>query len=221
MKRILIIAILSITMAGARSQAALSIFDSTATTELDTVTANQAVSYSIFVENVGNQNFSGDISIVVAVQDTLGTPIAFHIDSMAFANAIIPPGGFQMGTINHTISMAFYNNGNNITVIWPQTPNTNTLDTLYIPTYVLQSNGIGQLDQMSISLYPNPTNGPIRVDVAGEVIDELEVYTMTGAVVARGTDNGQIDLGSLPRGQYFLRLRTRSGKIATRPLMKQ
>jgi hypothetical protein len=65
-----------------------------------------------------------------------------------------------------------------------------------------------------MSIYPNPSNGIFNIDSKVDWKNStIEVYTMTGQFVKRGSVNvfdevKKIDLMDLPEGEYMLRIRT-------------
>ena len=69
-------------------------------------------------------------------------------------------------------------------------------------------------DDNGISIYPNPSNGIINIDSKIDWKNStVEVYTMLGQFVKRGTVNTfddvkKIDLMDLPVGEYMLRIKT-------------
>lgn len=69
--------------------------------------------------------------------------------------------------------------------------------------------GIDDIDNNLLSVYPNPTNGNIYIELAGTPIDEVLVYNATGELVLQQTFNGTVqavlDLSELPAGVHLLR----------------
>jgi hypothetical protein len=81
------------------------------------------------------------------------------------------------------------------------------------------------LFKQQISLYPNPTQSQIQVDLGQTYRNiELTLYTVKGEVVmAQKTDNAQVlklDLSTLPAGIYMGRVNA-DGKIAVVSMMKE
>ena len=66
---------------------------------------------------------------------------------------------------------------------------------------------IGEGQDNSFSVYPNPTNGVLNI-AAGNAEFEYQLFNGMGQEVARGTAQGtqQINLGNMAKGIYFLRL---------------
>lgn len=85
--------------------------------------------------------------------------------------------------------------------------------------YVSPNVGIAKMDDNSLNVYPNPSNGVFNIATdafQGEVV--LTVYDMYGKSVQVNTLNfnraSQIDLSTLAKGTYVLRL-TQNGETAT------
>lgn len=83
---------------------------------------------------------------------------------------------------------------------------------------------IGDVDQITFDLLPNPAKDLITIQIAGAGHEnvELEVVDINGKIVYRSSallrETTKIDLGFLPSGLYFVRLKGRSGS-QTRRLM--
>ena len=56
----------------------------------------------------------------------------------------------------------------------------------------------------SIAVYPNPTTGRLTLDA--DDVRSVEVIDMMGRIVYTARETNQLDLGSLPRGAYLLRI---------------
>jgi N-acetylneuraminic acid mutarotase len=72
-----------------------------------------------------------------------------------------------------------------------------------------------------IVVFPSNTEGPITIDVGTRRIDEANVFSTTGQLLLRGNQNqNQIDLSNLPRGLYFIQVKT-ANEIAIQKVFKQ
>ena len=66
----------------------------------------------------------------------------------------------------------------------------------------------------SVSIYPNPTNDIISVDVANSVnVNSLELYNIVGKRVLKTDNAGSLDLTELNAGVYMLRIQTDEGVV--------
>ena len=70
--------------------------------------------------------------------------------------------------------------------------------------------GIVDAAKINVTLFPNPTNGLLHIK-ADNVLS-VEVCTMEGRVVMRGTQTNSIDMSSLPTGVYYIRIDCQQGK---------
>lgn len=70
-------------------------------------------------------------------------------------------------------------------------------------------------DQNSVKIYPNPTNGIIRIDMDQE-FHNLQIADITGKVLFSQPINGKVqtlDITSYPAGLYFITLTSKEGKV--------
>jgi hypothetical protein len=65
-----------------------------------------------------------------------------------------------------------------------------------------------------IKIYPNPTNGELKIESNGSKIELIEIFDMTGKKVYANRINQQntvvINISHLPAGLYYLKI---DGKI--------
>jgi len=81
--------------------------------------------------------------------------------------------------------------------------------------------GIQELADISIEVYPNPTNGNIKIN-ADKEIDEVSVFSLDGKLIQQmNYSNGdQIDLSNLSSGIYLLQVAI-SGSSKTIRIIKK
>jgi N-acetylneuraminic acid mutarotase len=70
-----------------------------------------------------------------------------------------------------------------------------------------------------IVVFPSNTEGPITIDVGTRRIDEANVFSPTGQLMLRGNQS-QIDLSNLPRGLYFVQVKT-ANEVGIQKVFKQ
>lgn len=73
------------------------------------------------------------------------------------------------------------------------------------------ASSVDEFEQDLFTIFPNPSEGMIRVNTTAQLLPAVLVYDIRGAVVARPTldlDNGFIDLSTLESGYYFVQLTT-------------
>ncbi|PTB88250.1 hypothetical protein C9994_17935, partial [Marivirga lumbricoides] len=90
---------------------------------------------------------------------------------------------------------------------------------------VVTANKQQQLNE-GLKLYPNPANKQINLNVAGQHIVELSIYTSNGQYVksqslSGSTENAVIDIQSLKQGMYLLQIKDNKGALRTKRFVKQ
>lgn len=61
-----------------------------------------------------------------------------------------------------------------------------------------------------ITLYPNPTNGLVHIDIPYQTILNIKVYTLQGQIIKETTES-QFDLSNYSNGTYFIKAQTEKG----------
>lgn len=72
----------------------------------------------------------------------------------------------------------------------------------------------------SISLYPNPTNSALNLEIPNEVVKQVEIYDLSGKKLLKSNQH-QIDVSSFATGIYMVQIQTESGKIGVSKLVKK
>ena len=72
-----------------------------------------------------------------------------------------------------------------------------------------QEESVITLGELSIDAYPNPTNGPVAIDITGETDQPMlvEVFSGAGASLqskAVTVGKNRVDLSTYPDGQYII-----------------
>lgn len=66
----------------------------------------------------------------------------------------------------------------------------------------------------TISIYPNPTNSDVFIEIEGDVIKEVNVYDLLGKIVVHDINNSNlISLSHLVKGNYLINITTKSNQI--------
>lgn len=76
---------------------------------------------------------------------------------------------------------------------------------------------LNDVEESTISLYPNPTRGEINFS---DMVGEIEVMDMTGKIMKKILNTSNINIDFLPAGFYYLRLHYQD-KILIRKVIKQ
>lgn len=73
--------------------------------------------------------------------------------------------------------------------------------------------GIEELDIGSLKIYPNPVSDKLFVESDNIIVSNGEIYTIEGRKVLQFTldGNNSVDVGSLSKGSYLLKLETNKG----------
>ncbi len=72
-----------------------------------------------------------------------------------------------------------------------------------------------------LRIYPNPAHQLITVDLAGETIQQVEVYTSSGTRVLQHKAQTTIALDSLSGGVYFVKVTSQSGTVFVKKIIKK
>jgi hypothetical protein len=71
------------------------------------------------------------------------------------------------------------------------------------------ASSIEQQEEISVTVYPNPTNGILHVKTDSE-LQKLEIFSVRGELLL-STFQSEINLADLNAGSYFLRATTSKG----------
>jgi len=73
--------------------------------------------------------------------------------------------------------------------------------------------GINELQNIAISIYPNPVLESLFIAAEGEEIETISVYTISGKrIISETLTTNQIDVSALKAGLYFIEMTTFEGK---------
>ncbi|SDW28078.1 Por secretion system C-terminal sorting domain-containing protein [Lutibacter oricola] len=106
---------------------------------------------------------------------------------------------------------------------------TNTQDNEFLidditqkPASVLGVEKIDFKDDVSISLYPNPSQNTISISSKKNVkIAKVEVYNILGQQVLNSEYNGNIDISKLSKGSYIAKIFQDTNVVSTKRFVKQ
>lgn len=76
----------------------------------------------------------------------------------------------------------------------------------------------GDSDEDAISIYPNPATSTISVNTG--MVKDIEIYSVTGAMVKKVEGNNSVDVSGLASGNYFVKILTETNSV-TRRLIKR
>lgn len=73
-----------------------------------------------------------------------------------------------------------------------------------------------------VSIYPNPTSDVVNVKTLESInVKSIQVVDLTGRVVSTNMDKKSINISSLPKGTYLVKVQDTSGKTFTQKIIKK
>lgn len=97
------------------------------------------------------------------------------------------------------------------------------IDDVYVGTEILSSQS--HVDSFDIRLWPNPVEGILTVGAGNPILQSLSLYTVMGALIrhypVHGSNNFELDVGSLAAGSYILVATDQNGLKAAKHFVKR
>ena len=88
---------------------------------------------------------------------------------------------------------------------------------------ILINNTVGlhesTIPEKLITVYPNPTNGLVQIEIPYQTIQQIEVFDLQGQFIKETTES-QFDMSNFSKGTYFIKAKTESGLYSYK-LIKQ
>lgn len=216
MRNLIFSALFFLLVIGTNAQASFG-FANTSTLGLsDTVLMNATVTYGVSVKNTGNQPFSGNFTVYVAIQDT-SNMFLVSVDSTNLQTPSLLAGDSAGVTITHDIDPLKFMDGNNTVVIWPASPTTGTTDSIFRDIFVITFQKTDELSINQLNIYPNPVSDFLMIRTEFEV-ENVRISDMNGKLVMT-TNETKLNLGSLDKGTYIIELNTTDGKTLRKKIM--
>lgn len=75
------------------------------------------------------------------------------------------------------------------------------------------------VEEANITVYPNPATDVVFVN--SDDVEEISVYSLTGAMVANSREENSVDVSDLTSGTYLVRVQNSNGAVATAKLIKK
>ena len=111
----------------------------------------------------------------------------------------------------------------------------NKLELLQIAVHVVDEEGVQDLPEQErgareaarpdIQLFPNPTSGALNLSTQGQTVYLIELFSPTGQLLWRRAgsirDGEAIQLGHLPDGLYYVRLRVGQGMAVRKVVVRR
>ncbi len=137
---------------------------------------------------------------------------------------IIPGGSVGIGTSafakgNITLNKGI---GNQFIVTWSEnrTGTTNPYAQNYDFSSFLSTRDVVKESRNGFSVYPNPVSSVLHIQ-SQEGISSVTVYNAVGQFITTGRDTQQLDLSSLEKGVYFVRILDKKGNEETQKVIKK
>lgn len=213
---LLLITIMTLGFSSARAQVNFHIgFDSVSIAN-DTFYLGGSVNYNIHLSNWGPSNYNpllGDsLYIYTAVRDTAAPSVLNLVDITPVAG---PPVIVAGDSIHITMSSVFtnsavgYHRDINVIVIWPYTTGTttvNNLDSMEFSVILLDPSGVNEIDlSRYIYLYPNPTQGQLRLENQQQSdIEQVRITDLQGRLIWEQQNATCIETGDWKPGMYLV-----------------
>ncbi|MCB0455607.1 MAG: T9SS type A sorting domain-containing protein, partial [Aequorivita sp.] len=70
------------------------------------------------------------------------------------------------------------------------------------------------------SIYPNPTNGLFTVNSASK-ISKVTIYNNLGQLIFISEENNQVDISTISKGIYFVKIKDENGQTETKKVVKK
>ena len=199
-----------------------------------TATANNGYTFVNWTENGTQVSTNVNYSFVVTSNRNLVANFAqstHTIQASAGANGIITPSGTI--TVAHGANQSFamipdegyevqdvYIDGNSVGPMTSYTFTNVTADH-YIHVTFVHSDGVGENNNISAVVYPNPTTGIVNIKCDETV--QINVFDTFGQLFSSQNSNGNdheiIDISNFPNGLYLIQLINQKGK-STKQIIK-
>ncbi len=92
-----------------------------------------------------------------------------------------------------------------------------------LPHYGPRDNGVLSINDeyfdVTVSIVPNPVNTIFSIDLNGEVIENVIIYNELGQKI-KEVITSEVDISNLSNGIYVVKITSKSGKTATRKVIK-
>lgn len=106
------------------------------------------------------------------------------------------------------------------TIIWTATDANNNTASCSFVLVVDPTLDIEDFKSEKIVLHPNPTTGLVKLN-SKIAISKIEVYNNIGQLLASNLGQAEIDLSTLDRGIYFVKIFSENGQIQTKKILKK
>jgi hypothetical protein len=216
---ILLLFFVSLSAVGCYAQAVLGIGKTGVDGIPDSIVFGKVIRANYYIKNIGNQPYTGPLFTNWKTTKTTRE----KVDTTKVNN--FSPGDSVLIDFNLESSQVAFNNGSNIIVIWPTGTSIPTADSAFKPIYITNVSGIyeNKNELVRVSIFPNPANNLLNIDVAQESIgiQSVNIANIEGRVILSVTNNFKNpDVSDLSPGVYFITVRLNDGRIGKYKLIK-
>ena len=172
----------------------------------DTASPNDSNNFTFILTNLTNTPFQGSVTLKYFVNDSSN----MGIFGTGQTSALVPLDTFTISVNNFPFNPSTqFSIGDNVVVVWPSIDGSGSgEDSLYLPVYVPDPNGIESLHKKKqrLNLYPNPVNDVLNISLEGNNLpfEELRIYDMKGRLVLTKSASNQINVEPIPNGIYLI-----------------
>ena len=205
--------------AGVYAQAQLGA-DTASFTFPDTVVIGNYYNFTIKVNNVGDQTYTGPVHIQLKTDSMLQAVTAYS-DSVT----ISPNAGISFDINNYQIDHQNFRTGKNVVVIWPAstvaTFNVITKDVFALFPTGINENGKSQNENVIIS--PNPASNEISISykLSKNNIEHVRIFDILGnEIYDHSGDIHTINIRDYDQGLYFIEFRFKDGDRLMKKFLK-
>lgn len=196
-------------------------YDTNTVVQPGVVDFGDTVYYSFNVRNVGTVPFAGNLQIMRR-KDSTNT---YMIDSIAGVN--LPVNGSIPVFVEDIVTLARYDGGINILVIWPTAtvPGVviSTIDSVFGEVFVNPTTGTDEGKAFRGStLYPNPAQQGFSLTMMDPNLHPTQFLLINAqGETARSWDNlpNRFDVSDQPTGMYYLVVRYSNGATERKPFI--
>ena len=88
-------------------------------------------------------------------------------------------------------------------------------------TYYNGSLSVDQIELVEVKLYPNPAVNELKIQTPkGIAIKTLEIFDLSGKQILHSNESIAVDISSLSKGTYFVKINTNRGSISKKIIKK-
>lgn len=183
----------------------------------DTIHLNDSVQFSAFLVNKSPTSFSGQVSVLMAVNyDSI-------ITLKSFVSVNLNAGDSTKFNFKfHAKGTAFRDGGINIVVVWPEANGAKS-DSTKKNFYLGFPLGFNQphTPQTQFALYPNPVINQLYLKPVSQNfrVHGIRIYNILGIEVLRSLSM-PVSMRDLPAGLYLVEIRGENGEQVIRKIKK-